>query len=132
MFIFYLLQLRATVHGKCRRGEGMQWQMSRAKNVVGGKPQHTGGGVQHTGGAEYVAGGKLCDIWEELSMSRERSCVTYGKGQVCGSSPPITYKKVLMAGRHQGIEGRQVKQDSHGCNILMGGRHQGGTGEGHQ
>ena len=57
------------------------------------------------------------DIREEPSMWRLSSA---------------TYRKVLMAGRHQGIEGRQAKQDSHGCSILMGGRRQGGTGEGCQ
>ena len=52
----------------------MQWQMSRAKNVVGGKPQHTGEGEQHMGGAEYVEGEELRDIREEPSMSRLPSC----------------------------------------------------------
>ena len=50
------------------------------------------------GGAEYVTGGKLHDIWEESSMLRGRSRVTYRKSQVCHGSPPATYKKVLMAG----------------------------------
>ena len=109
----------------------MQWRMSRAENVVGRKPRHTGRGAQHTGGAEYVAAPSR-NIREEPSMSRERSRATYGKSRVCGGSPPATYGKVLMAGRHQGIEGRQAKQDSHGCSILMGGRRQGGTGEGRQ
>ena len=103
----------------------MQWRMLRAENVAGGKPRDI---------REEPSMWRLPsrNIWEEPSMSRERSRATYRKSQVCGGSPPATYGKLLMAGRHQGIEGRQAKQYSHGCSILMGGRRQGGTGEGRQ